>query len=197
MEKILNFTFDFFNYAIPGTCIILCFFMLDPRINTIGDFLIVANSIQSGAATLIAIVGYLLGFAINPIGRFLYKSIGFKIWKPKFKDISSLSISDKYALIRELAPNNFKYVETWNMLTGMSHNLALCCLIAVFILLTRAILLPIQDFALWIGLLLTFCVLFFLFIHRAVVYFEWAANDINSTINKLDLEKKGLAKTNI
>ena len=194
MEKIFHFAFDFFNYAIPGVCIMLCFYMLDPRINTVGDFLLIANDVKTGAAVLIVIIGYLVGFAVNPIGRLLYKKVGFRIWKPSFQDLPNLSISDKYTLIRELAPNNFKYIETWNMMTGMAHNLALCCLVALFILITRAIFIPIVDVSLWTMLFLSFIALFFLFLQRAIVFYEWAASDINSTIIRLDLEKKGLQR---
>jgi hypothetical protein len=125
MEKIFHSAFDFFSYAIPGCCIIFAFFILDTRYCSAEDYLTMAGKLQVGSGILILVIGYIVGFAVNPIGRYLYKTLGFKLFKHEFEDIEGLSISDKYVLLRDLSPNNFKYVESWNMWCAMSHNLAI------------------------------------------------------------------------
>jgi hypothetical protein len=188
MEKVFHSAFDFFSYAIPGCCIIFAFFILDVRLTSAEDFLTMAGKLQGGAGILLLVIGYIVGFAVCPIGRFLYKSLGFQLFKHKFDDIEGLSISDKYVLLRDLSPNNFKYVETWNMWCVMSHNLAIAAALVVINSFLKIGFYQTNNTAFWVAFALFFLVLFFLFLQRAVNFSVWAASDINSSINKLHLQ---------
>jgi hypothetical protein len=136
------------------------------------------------------VIGYIVGFAVSPIGRFLYKSLGFKLFKHDFEDIVGLSISEKYVLLRELSPNNFKYIETWNMWCTMSHNLAIASALVVVNSILKIIATTTNNNTFWIVFTISFAILFFLFVQRAVKFSVWAAGDINSSINKLHLQTR-------
>ena len=72
----------------------------------------------------------------------------------------------------------------------MSHNLAFASLVAFVVAMVRTIFY--QDHGAFIGPVtigLAFC-LFWLFLHRAVVFYRWSAIDINSAIKILKLAEK-------
>ena len=188
MEKVFHTTFDFFSYAIPGCCVIFAFFILDSRYNSAEDYLSMVGKLQIGSGILILVIGYIVGFAVSPIGRYLYKSIGFKLFNHEFEDIDGLNISDKYVLLREFSPNNFKYIESWNMWCTMSHNLAIASAFIEINSILKVIFTQTHNNSFWIGFAISFAVLFFLFIQRAVKFYVWAASDINSSIRKLHLK---------
>jgi len=190
MDKIFHSTFDFFSHAIPGMFIVAGFYLLDDEINTFNSFLEIATKINVGSAFLCLVVGYAIGFAIYPIGRFLYKRLGFRIWKKEIESNVDLFISNKYVLIREFSPNNFKYVETWNMFCAMSHNLAVATFIVFLLALFKVIFLSPQNYTFWAVFLGSLVFLFFLFLHRAVIFSIWAANDLNATIHQLKLQRR-------
>lgn len=186
MQKLSFSAFDFFSYAFPGVCILFSFFILDPSLNGSGDILAKADAFGLGAAVLITVVGYLTGFAVSPIGRWLYKTVGFRLWKHSFTNLEGYSVSEKYALIRQYSQENFKYVETWNVLCAMSHNLAIACIFAIVNIILR---LSIYGGSLlfWLPLIAMSLLLLLLFLHRAVVFYRWSAIDINAAIKVLKL----------
>lgn len=191
MNKIFHSTFDFFTHALPGFCIVASLFVLDPSLVTAQDFIAMANQIQIGGGAFLLIIGYAIGFAVHPIGRFLYRRLGFFIWREKIENDVPLFIADKYVLIRELSPTNFKYVETWNMFCAMSHNLAVASLLAFLIGLVKLFFLPLGGNAQFWTLLVIIAFLFFLiFLHRAVRFSIWAAHDLNAAVAKLRLEER-------
>lgn len=190
MQKLSFSAFDFFSYAFPGVCILGTMFLLDPSIHSASDILAKADEIGIGGGILLTIVGYLTGFAISPLGRWLYKSLGFRIWYHGFENVEGLSVSEKYTLLREYTQENFKYVETWNVLCAMSHNLAFASLLAFVSGIIRMIAFPgigapIAPVTVGLSFLL-----FWLFLHRAVVFYRWAAIDINSAVKILKLADK-------
>lgn len=69
MQKLSFSAFDFFSYAFPGVCILSTFFLLDQGMSSAADMLGKADQIGIGGGILLAIVGYLTGFAISPLGR--------------------------------------------------------------------------------------------------------------------------------
>lgn len=191
MKEIIQFTFDFFGYAIPGLFVIFSISILAVPINTVHEAIEFTKSFDPGLATVLVIVAYVIGFCIYPIGRLIYKSFGLKLFGNRIHEDSNqsdLSVPTKYALIREHSPMNFKYVETWNIYCAMSHNLMVACLIFCIVALIKISLGG--HILFWIGSFILSLALFFILTHRAVTYFHWAAYDINATINSLDLKDK-------
>ena len=194
MEKILNFTFDFFAYAIPGICIITPFFILDPTLTTARDFLALAGQLQVGSSLMLLIIGYGVGFAITPLGRFLYKSIGVNIKNLFYKNLDffdseiNLNISEKFVIVRELTPSNFKYIETFNMLSIMSHNFVVSTIVIFVLSLIKFFrIYHTQEANFWIGLAIFTLILTILFLLNAVKFHTWAINDLNAAIKSLKL----------
>ncbi len=186
MEKLTFSAFDFFSYALPGTCILMSFAVLDPRLHGPAEMVAHADQLGIGAAVLLTVLGYVVGFSVSPVGRALYKTVGFRIWNHHFEDFVGYSVSEKYILLRERSPSNFKYVETWNVLSAMSHNLAIACLFVATNVGAKLWFLS-TGRSFWIGVLVVAILLFFLLLHRAVVFYRWAAVDINAAMKVLAL----------
>lgn len=191
MDKIFHSTFDFFTHSLPGMCVVCALFVLDPSHHTVNDFIEHANDIELGGGVLLLIVSYIIGFAIHPIGRLLYKKVGFRIWKEEIQNDFELFLSDKYALIRELSPTNFKYVETWNMFCAMGHNFAVASLILSTCCVIKILVHQTDEVGFWLTVFIVSTICFFIFLQRAVRFSIWAAHDINSAINSLNLIEKG------
>jgi hypothetical protein len=191
MKELIQFAFDFFGYVIPGLFVIFSISILALPIDTFQQAIELTKGFDGGLATVLVIVSYVIGFCVYPIGRFLYKTIGLKLFGnhlDKDSNKSDLSVPTKYALLREHSPMNFKYVESWNIYCAMSHNLMVACLI--FSIVTIIKLIEGYNSLFWLGAMVVSVLLFFILTHRAVTYYHWAAYDINATISGLGLEKK-------
>ncbi len=187
MDKFFHSTFDFFSHAIPGACVAYGFFLLDDDIQTGYDFVQTAGKMSLGATAALFLLGYLLGFAMYPVGRQLNRRIGLRIWKSKLVGNVDLFISDKYILIRELSPANFKYVETWNMFGAMAQNLTLAFLLLAGIALVKLCCFEAQHPWFWTLFAAAAVGMAGLFLHRSTVFFNWAADDLNAAITRLRL----------
>lgn len=189
MDKIFHSTFDFFTHALPGMCVLTALVLLDKDINTFNQLLARAADIQFGSAVVLLLISYVVGFAVYPIGRFLYKKVGFFFWKEEIERNVVLPISDKYILIRELSPANFKYVELWNMFCAMAHNLAVASLVLGGCSLWKLTQTN-ENTVAWLLMIAGSIVVFFIMLHRAVNFSLWAADDINSSLRALHLQEK-------
>ncbi len=139
MDKIFHSTFDFFTHVLPGFAVLCAFFIMFPEMNYPQQYLELAGKMNIGSGVFVLVASYLIGFAINPIGRWIYKTVNKTIDKYGVKIVTDektkqprkvfklfflewfsgepyqnidLFISDKFVLIRELNPANFRYVET-------------------------------------------------------------------------------------
>lgn len=184
MEKFFHSTFDFFTHALPGILILGSFFLLDDNLDSLDDFVEKANQIRIGGAILILLVGYVMGFACYPIGRFLYKKLGeIAVKRQQFYRPSELA--NDYVLVREKSPVNFKYIETWNMFCAMSHNLACWALITLILSLYRFIFSNNNYKIYWGAFSVLMVILFAILIYRAYKFSEWAKADMNATCEKI------------
>ncbi len=190
MDKIFHSTFDFFSYAIPGFYIIVSCFILNSELETVQHFLNYTSKINVATGSFLLILAYIIGFAIYPIGRFLYKKLGFALWRKPIQNDIPLFISDKYVLVRQFSEANFKYIETWNMFCALSHNLVVACLLAFLFTLIRLFVISPANIGFWLFFMLIQISLTFIFLHRAVTFSLWAAHDLNATISSLNLHKK-------
>lgn len=211
MEKLINSAFDFFAYALPGFCILASFFILDETLNTSRDFLKLAGELQLGSGIVLLGLGYVVGFAVTPLGRMLYKSFQkspmfvllekalkgkHTVYEPNETDIF---ISDKFVLVREMSPSNFKYIESWHVYSLMSHNMAIASLLTVGLSISKIIWCrPTQPDFWWKTAMLAF-LLAILFVYSAVKFNIWSTNDQNAAIKRLRLieraEKLGEPET--
>ena len=190
LNNIFHSTFDFFSYAVPGTVIVIGIFFFSSNIDSAENFFQFINQFELASYIAFVLIGYVIGFAIHPLGRSLYKALGFRLWKSEIHHDIDLYISEKYSLIREFSPINFKYVETWNMYCAMSHNMAVAVLLIMLLSIVKIVFFGPVNIILWISVMAALVLLFLLFLHRAVVFYFWAANDINATIKSLNLQEK-------
>lgn len=189
MKELIQFTFDFFAHVIPGSILLFSLALLHPELQSIESFVALTKTINPVIGTIIIVAAYIAGFAVNPFGRYLCSKLGFKLWKKKVENDVAMFISDKYILVRQYSPANFKYVEIWNTYCAMSHNLAVAFLL---LLVVSSIKLLVFNAAagIWFPAFLVSLFLFFALLHRAVLFSLWAARDLNAAITCLDLAKK-------
>ena len=193
MRDLLQYAFDFFAYVLPGLVILFALSLLFIPIEGLDDLFEKTEKINTGIATVAVIVSYIIGFAIYPFGRHLYRTLGFKIWKKKILNDVDLFVSDKFALVREKSPANFKYIEIWNIYCAMSHNFAISSAV-LFIVCLIKLAQNNTNWMIWAGLGVFTIFLFFVFLHRAVIFFHWSAHDMNATISRLKLDGKPTKK---
>jgi len=193
MKDIIQFSFDFFAYVIPGLFVIFSISLITVPIDSIDIAIEKTKDFTTEIVTVVIIVSYVIGFIIYPIGRLIYKTFGFKLF-PKLlvdkKNDESLSLNAKYSLLRELSPTNFKYVESWNIYCAMAHNLMVASLVFTFVSLIKFIISKFVFF--WLGAVLLGIFIFLVLTHRAVTYSQWAKGDINASIESLNLDNKTL-----
>ncbi|MCW5924888.1 MAG: hypothetical protein KIS77_21390 [Saprospiraceae bacterium] len=202
MEKILNSAFDFFAYALPGFCILASFFILDPTLVTSQDFLELAGRLKVGSSVAILGMGYAVGFAVTPLGRKLYKATErtkFFGWLNKVlegnlavnqENETGMHLSNKFALAREMAPNNFKLIESWHVYSVMAHNMAVAGIATLCLILTKLALQKPPNADFWWATAFVTLVLIVLFIFNAVKFNTWSVNDLNGTLKAMRLPER-------
>ena len=195
MNNLIKFTFDIFGHVIPGIIILVAISLLtisfDPNTNY-GIVSEILNNLEgTGKGAFVIMLAYIIGFAVSPFGKYLYKKIGPKLWPNIYIENNiEMPISDKFILIREYSPANFEYVERWNMYSTLSHNLAFGCLV-FFVVSIIQVFIDHNDYKLyWILIAVISTILFFIFIKSAHVYNQWAGRDLNSAISALKLREK-------
>ena len=183
MQDLIKYAFDFFAHVLPGIVILLALSLFIEDINTLDDLQAITAKITTGVATVLVIVGYAIGFAIYPFGRWLYRSLGFKMFGKNVENKIDMFLSDKYVMIREKSPINFQYVESWNQYCAMSHNFAVASLVFFTLGIYKTIFSA--DKMLWCLVTICSLLMFFIFIYRAVRFYHWARHDLNSTVQFL------------
>jgi hypothetical protein len=190
MNKFLSSSFDFFTYALPGSFLVAAFFILDPSQRSLGDYLVLSAGFNVGKGVLLLVLGYSVGFAVTPLGRALYRRVGFPLFRHRLPEQNDLTVSQKYVLLREYAPNNFRYVETWNFMCGMAHNFCLAALLVASFAGFKVLFLKPAEPGFWTLIAALSLVLTPLFLYQAVKFSLWAADDINNAIDLLKLRER-------
>lgn len=206
MEKIINSAFDFFAYALPGAFLILSLLLLDAQNDTCEDFLDFAQKLKTGGSILLLALGYVLGFAVTPLGRILYRAFnrgGLFKWLDTFLEgdlkkktysfdethagAPKISVSERFILVREYSPNNFRHIESWHVYSLMSHNMALVNILVVLFILFRLIFYHSDSPWLWAAGMTVAACLAVLFLYSAVKFNTWSTNELNATVESLRL----------
>lgn len=190
MDKFFHSTFDFFSHALPGIFFVASLLLLDPGLNHPYELMTKSDQFKINELLLLAFVGYVVGFAIHPIGRFLYKTLGSSMWNEPIANNIDMFISDKYVLIRQFSPANFKYVETWNMFCAMAHNLAVASFVSTVCSAYKLLSQDLSNRTFWFIFCIASLIMFFIFLQRAVRFSTWASHDLNAAIARLRLAEK-------
>jgi hypothetical protein len=192
MKELVQYAFDFFAHVLPGLFIIFSLSLLIIVDAITFEVLIEkTKDVYATVATVVVIIAYVIGFAVNPFGKFLYRKLGFKIWKYKIENNIDMFISDKFALVRQFSPKNFEYIEKWNTYCSMSHNLSVASLVMVVVGIIKIIQIE-PNWLIWSAITAISIILFFIFLYRAVLFSIWAGHDLNAAISRLSLSDKEL-----
>ncbi|MEP0132102.1 MAG: hypothetical protein ABJJ25_03690 [Eudoraea sp.] len=205
MNDLVKLTYDVFGHVIPGMIIFFSLYLfyappdLMPWLDT-------KAAIVADKGSVIIIISYIIGFAINPFGKYVYQNLGKKLWPKKEKEKKKkkekhnldmkvkynveMGVSDNFILIREKSPKNFEYIERWFTYCAMAHNLAIgslvLALVSVFQIIT--IIIEWKDFYcylnIWLPILLFSIFLFFVLLNRAVIFSIWGTDDLYATVSR-------------
>lgn len=185
MEKAKYSAFDLFGYALPGIYSLLaCYILFHPQIQQLTDILDIVGQFNLNHAILLLLIGYIVGFTFYRLGASLRRVVGQRLWKDRKEYPLELTETEKLVLVREHCQENFKYIQTWFLISGMSANLALGSLI-----LTLASIIKIVQFGSdqgiliqWIGLGVIAMFMVYYQIEKSYVYAKWARRELNQAI---------------
>lgn len=127
MEYLKDRTFELFRYTLPGVFIIIVSLLFDKNVTFPTEIVdIYFSKISTGGTIGLLALGFVVGFVMDEISG---KIIGLVVKNTKIeKDYTSnsnLTTPEKYVLIREVSPVNYKMVENLNVYRGMFKNLVL------------------------------------------------------------------------
>lgn len=190
MDKFFNSTFDALTNVVPGALIL--FVVGFTATQDLQELIIFSKDLNISLGAALVFIAYITGFTITPIGRYVFTKVGLKLFPVVYLDNTSaeLTISEKFSLVREHSPTNFRYIETWNMFSTFSYSLSVG-----FIFLACASIYKMtqsnSDVLNMILVLIGSIIVTLILLKRSAVFKKWAADDMNGCINALYLIEKG------
>ncbi len=175
MNNLKYTLFDLFVYTLPGALLLfsgyVVYFGNDKHFSsqTIGS---IFSNLNIYEAAIFIIFSYCCGFVCSIIGYYFWrlKELFFPIFK---KDEEPKSKSKKFATVRELSKENFKYIEQWNVLKNFASALSVVLLVIDFLFFYQYNGFPVICFL--IGMILSILILF-----QASNYHRWALIDLDN-----------------
>lgn len=190
MEKIKIGLFDLFAYAIPGSIVIAIAYIFCNASN--GDLnislpKIFSDSIKFVPAVMLIIGSYIIGFFTNILGTYTLKYIIMKaiyrMYPKKYKYLAACGYEDysyKSCIVRELSPENFRYIEQINVLKKMTSNLGLITFIGSLLISIK-----INNFC-YFGIGIIISIIFFA---DSIKSYHRTLIDLDNTIKIFKLEE--------
>ncbi|NEQ44409.1 MAG: hypothetical protein F6K00_12955 [Leptolyngbya sp. SIOISBB] len=194
MNNIKFSIFDFFAYLIPGAIILLAFASIfNPSLMSIADVGQQFQGIDISTGLVAIIVSYVIGFAADSIGSWLYVNIAYKfLGSPKLGFEGELTFSEQRALVRQFSPENFQFIHNWKVLKTMSHNLSCAFLMLMVAILIEMLQSTGSQKMQWLLLALITLLMSILCMHRAHVFDTWHYKNLATTVKALHLEQRAL-----
>ncbi|RMF96266.1 MAG: hypothetical protein D6734_03905 [Candidatus Schekmanbacteria bacterium] len=201
MDKLKFSILDLFGFVFPGLLTLLAIFvMFDKSIVEISDLGLYFISINLSTGLLIAIAAFIIGFAIDQPGTWLYNAYNMLLKKIKNKTIpreiatnSKLNMKEFRALAREYCPQNFYWLQLWKTFKTMGHNFAVAGLIMAFSAFKKNIQTAADGLSNWLILAIAMIIFALLFLHRARVFDTWHYEELVIAVKTLKLEEKVMA----
>ncbi len=184
MEKAKYSAFALFGYALPGIFLILvCFVLFNESIERLSHITDAVSGFNLNQAILLLIFGYIIGFTFYRLGVSLRRMFEKRFWKDKDRyDHLEMPQTERLVLVREKCPENYRYIQTWFLISGMSANLALG---SVALLITAVVkLIQFQgNYAVeWSGMVVLGLLMSYFLIEKSNVYAKWASRELNQSI---------------
>lgn len=192
MEILTQRTFDIFRFIFPGLFVIGTFATIfSTKIELPYDIItIFVDKVQLNQAIFLILFSYIVGIAHDQLCIIIIRFLKLKnSYIPEYKTKNSLSSTEKYALVNHYSPNNLDGIDKWNMLKGMCINISGFLLYFSFCSIIK--ILNGKPIVAWLvaGIIsLICCSLIFI---RSKVYLTWATQDLDSTIDSLNLIERG------
>ena len=189
MDKIKFGLFDLFRYTIPGLFILFSLTLLasEQIIDLSTLFAAIKQNVNLAIGLGLGIGGYIIGLANDFVGNYINKKIGRKLWKLEQRK-NKMPEDEKHSLVRHHSPENFKYVEVWNVMKGTSANLASATLLFLLVCILKLVA-NLPNFGTWLVLTVASLFVFMIFLKKANEFDQWSRNEIDNTVNFFVLEK--------
>lgn len=199
MDNIKFSIFDFFAYLIPGSIILLAFTVIfNPSLTKVVDLGEQFKGIDISTGLVAIVVSYVIGFAADSVGSWLYAYTVCKLLgspKPDMKD--GLTFSEQRALLRQFSPDNFQAIHNWKVLKTMSHNLSCAFLILTLSIFIKTFQAATVQRVEWLLLTLIALCMSIIFMHRAHIFDAWHYRNLATTVKALHLEEKALKEAHL
>lgn len=196
MDKFKLGLFDIFVYTLPGIVVVTTLFLAYSKLSieietTIKSLFLVVNNLNFYTISFLLIISYIIGFVFHSLGYLYFVIIGKRIWYNKSDNLEKipLTFERKFALVRHYSQENFKYIEQWYTLRGMSFNLSLAFLLLFFVLITKIFLCALFKID-WIFISFSCLIFSIVLLKRAITFHKWSHDTLYETIKSLHLEDK-------
>jgi hypothetical protein len=189
MDKIRIDFFDILGYIIPGSAILMVgWIAADSNVQSAWQIYQSIHVVDKKAIFFGLFLSYILGFTLHILGSFLYdKYRNVLMAKKNTDESSSLTVAEKWTLIREFGEKHVLILERWYALRAFSQNLTAISLISVFICLYKWWTFGYFE---WAVLSLVFITSFVVFMKRSEIFHEVLDDEINAVVKKLKLNEK-------
>ena len=194
MNTIKFSLFDIFGYALPGFFVLCSIFLAsNSSIQGIHTFLELMPDLGLSSWIFITILSFVLGFAIDTPGSWLYYKVGCNIFKYYKSEISEKYVISReeekqiQLLIRQKSPENTGLIQTWKLYKTMSHNLSFSLLMISTSSLLKALFLTGNYGLEWLSLCAISVIISILILHRATIFDTWYYNEVIYTALALNL----------
>lgn len=190
METIRYSLFDFFSYLLPGF-VLLSAILLAPYPNLPDNFASDLSQFCKGITNFsliyLVVISYGIGFCLQLGGSLLFRLFervpGLNPVQPRHHGAVSNSV--KLCTIREKSPQNFKYVETWNVLSAFSINLAISLACGSLYLHVKSTGFP------WWPAVVTIWGVAGILVSISIKFNNWSVIDLDNTYNLIDTKVLG------
>ncbi len=192
MENIKFSIFDLFAYTIPGCVALLAgAIYFNSNISQLSDLGAIFQNAGIGTGLLTIVVAYIIGFAIDTPGSWVYYKIGCRIWGAPYDPRSrKLSNSTERALVRHFSPENFSYIQLWKVVKTMSHNLSFASILLGITSTVKAFQVQPQYQLEWFSIAIISFIGSVIFLNRSNLFDKWHYRDLTETVNALRLEQR-------
>jgi hypothetical protein len=106
-----------------------------------------------------------------------------------------MSVSERFVLVREFSPNNFRHIESWHVYSLMSHNMALVNILIFAFSGARLVFFENRFPGWWWAVMGSALLLTILFLYNAVKFNIWSANELNATVDGLQLKSRAESRS--
>ncbi|MEL6672833.1 MAG: hypothetical protein AAFR61_11600 [Bacteroidota bacterium] len=188
MEYLKDRTYEVFRYTLPGIFFIGVLALTDSSIWGTDDiFRKLPKEDWLLSSLLIIFAGFVVGIVIDQLAGFATQRIWKNRYQADYASESKLSESQKYALIREKSPANYRQIENSNAQKGMCENLAFGCTALFFVSLYKIF---VVQGMFWVFMVMFSVIATLTLIMKARKFKTWTAQDIDATVDMIQQAEK-------